>query len=174
MAYGSKQKQALVSGANPVAGATDGGLARGPGPVLVSGRARCEDRGRVRSRRGCLGRSGSGGSVTLAGVSPRLPSSVSGGYLTFAEREDRDLVCAAAQCPRDRPAAGPGSVDDLARVASQRLYADLPVGLQGLDRAVARRASRAPAKDLPSSSPTTGSATSRTACPVSSTPSTAR
>jgi putative transposase len=35
---------AWLSGANPVAGAADGGLAPGPGPVLVGDRGRCDDR----------------------------------------------------------------------------------------------------------------------------------
>ena len=56
----------VVSGADPVAGSADGGVARGSGPVLGGDRSRREDRGRGGGERACHPRSGSGGSVTLA------------------------------------------------------------------------------------------------------------
>ena len=56
---------AVVSGADPIAGSADGGLAAGPGPVLGGDRAGCPTRTR-RWKSACHPRSGHGGSVTLA------------------------------------------------------------------------------------------------------------
>lgn len=72
------------------------------------------------------------------GVNPCLPPTVSGRFLSFAEREDIALHKAQGLgwCAPS-PARWAGSVDDLTRVAPDRVESDLPARLSGIGRAVA-------------------------------------
>src|SRR4051794_3961184 len=57
---------------------------------------------------------------------------------------DRAVAGAGSWCARDRAAAGSQPVDDLAGAASERVDADVAARVQGVGRAVARRASCLP------------------------------
>ena len=61
---------------------------RGPGPVLGGDRSRGEDRGRGGGGRACHPPVGFRWFRHAGGVNPCLPPTVSGRYLSFAERED--------------------------------------------------------------------------------------
>ena len=102
------------------------------------------------------------------GVNPCLPQTVTGRYLSFAEREDIAIWRAQkARCPRDRPTSRSEPVDDLARAAPQRVDADLPTRLQGIDSPVACRAPSTPTQGGQAGRPTTGCVTtSRTDFPA--------
>src|SRR5512132_1563133 len=58
--------------------------------------------------------------AACGGVRPRRGRDLKGRCLSFAEREEIALARARRDDPCDRPAAGTGAVDDLARAASQR------------------------------------------------------
>ncbi len=174
MAYGPKQKQArLYRGQIP-----------SPGRPTVAWR---EDRVRfwsavargVKTEDACVearvsGPVGFRWFRHAGGVSPRLPSSVSGRYLTFAS------VRTSRSCMRSSsvPARSAGRWAGIRRRSRGSCAATPlrgPTGWTTRPRSRSGTPSVARAgQKLPSSSPTTGSATSRTACPVSSTPSTAR
>ena len=136
-----------VSRADPVAGAADGGVARGPG--RGSGRrslagVKTEDAAR---EAGVSSPVGFRWFRHAGGVNPCLPPTVSGRYLSFAEREDIALLRAQELGVREiARRLGRDPVDDLAGAAPQRVDADVAARLQGVDRAVARRAARPPAE----------------------------
>lgn len=84
---GAAASGSVVSGADPLAGPPDGGLAGGPGPFWAA------------VARGVMTKDAAGQAGVSApvgfrwfrhagGVNPALPSAVSGRYLSFAERED--------------------------------------------------------------------------------------
>ena len=81
------------------------------------------------------------------GVNPCLSPTVSGRYLSFGEREEIALLRAQGRGVREiarRLESQP--VDDLAGAAPERVDADVAARVQGVDRAVARRASCPPTK----------------------------
>ena len=78
----------VVSGADPVAGAADGGVAGGPGPVLGGDRSRGARPRTRRWRSACHPPVGFRWFRHAGGVNPCLAPTVSGRYLSFAERED--------------------------------------------------------------------------------------
>src|SRR5829696_3196201 len=137
---------AVVSGADPVAGSADGGLAAGPGPVLGGDRAGCPLGGRgVGNRRVTRGRD----TVVPARwrrESLPCPDGVGSLLVLRRTRGHRHLARPEAGCARDLPATAPVAVDDLAGVAAQRVHADLAAGVSGVDRAVARRTPRSSAQ----------------------------
>ena len=138
---------AAVSGADPIAGSADGGLAAGPGPVLGGDRAGCPLRGRgVGNRRVTRGRD------TVVPSRWRCeplscPDGVGAVSVLRRTRGHRHLARTEAGCARDRPAAEPVTLDDLAGVAAQRVHADLAAGVSGVDRPVARRTPRSSAHE---------------------------
>ena len=99
------------------------------------------------------------------GVNPCLPPAVSGRYLSFAEREDIALLGAQGWGSRDRPPAGPQSVDDLAGGARATPRPG-PTSWTTRRRSRSGMPSVAPVdRRSPSWSPTTGCAsTCRTGC----------
>jgi hypothetical protein len=81
------------------------------------------------------------------GVNPFLSSTLSGRYLSFGEREEIVLLPRLGSwCAGDRAAAASQSVDDLAGASPERVDADVAARVQGIDRAVARRAPCPPAE----------------------------
>jgi putative transposase len=137
---------AAVSGADPVAGSADGGVAAGSRPVLGGDCAGCQLRGRgAGDRRVVRGR----GAVVPARWRREplaCPDGVGALSVLRRTRGHRHLARTEAGCARDRPAAEPVAVDDLAGVAAQRVHADLAAGVSGVDRAVARRTPRSSAQ----------------------------
>jgi DNA-binding CsgD family transcriptional regulator len=116
---------AWLSGATPVAGAADRGLAPGPGPVLGGHRGGCDDRGRR-----CRGGRVVTGRVPLVphtgGVNPRLRETVSGRYLASNECEDIALWRAQGAGVREiarRQGRAASTIScELRRNASTRTY----------------------------------------------------
>jgi hypothetical protein len=137
---------AAVSGADPIAGSADGGLAAGSRPVLGGDCAGCQFRGRgAGDRRVVRGR----GTVVPARwrCEPlSCPDGVGAVSVLRRTRGHRHLARPEAGGARDLPATAPVAVDDLAGVAAQRVHADLAAGVSGVDRAVARRTPRSSAQ----------------------------
>jgi putative transposase len=105
---------AVVPGADPLAGSADGGLAAGPRAVLGGDRAGCPLR-----RCGDADRGITGGRDTVVPARWRgepLSCPDGGGSLLVLRRTrgHRHLARTEAWCARDRPAAEPVAVDDLA------------------------------------------------------------
>jgi hypothetical protein len=105
---------AVVPGADPLAGSADGGLAAGPRAVLGGDRA-----GRPLRRCGDADRGITGGRDTVVPARWRgepLSCPDGGGSLLVLRRTrgHRHLARTEAWCARDRPAAEPVAVDDLA------------------------------------------------------------
>src|SRR5215216_71482 len=136
---------AAVSGADSVAGSADGGLAAGSRPVLGGDCARCQFRGRgAGDRRVVRGR----GAVVPARwrCEPlSCPDGVGAVSVLRRTRGHCHLARSQAGGARDRPAAEPVALNDLAGVAAQRVHADLAAGVSGVDRAVARPTPRSSA-----------------------------
>ena len=132
---------AALSRAGAVAGAADGGVAGGSGPVLGGDRPGDQDRGR-RAR----GRSVVSGRVPVVPSRwRREPLSAVGGVgsvsVVLRARGHYDLPCAGPGRAGDRPPAGAQPVDDLAGAAAECIDSDVAAGVQGVDRAVACRTS---------------------------------
>jgi hypothetical protein len=129
-----------LSGADPIAGGTDGRLARGPSPILGGNCSRGEDRGSCGRGEGVLTRG-----VPL--VPPRwrsesMPPSYRVRSLLILRRTrgHRDLASSECGRARDRLLTRAKPLDDLARDSPQRLDALLSPHLQGVNRPVALRA----------------------------------
>jgi len=139
---------AAVSGAGPVSRSADRGLAGGPRALLDGHRARgqfggCGGRGR------CV----AGGRRAVVPKRWRRdaePAAVRVGSLHVLRGEGghRHLARSEGWCPRDRSPPGSCILDGLAGAATQRLDADLALGVPGVDGAMACRAQSSSAQGL--------------------------
>jgi putative transposase len=143
---GTAARRAAVSGTDSVTGPADGGVASGPRRVLGGDRARREDRGR--------GGGGAGVIPCCVQVVPsrwwREPLLARNGVgplsVVRGARGHCGLARTEVRCARDRAAARPVAVDDLAGAAAQRVDTNVPSRVSGVARAVACGATRSPSQ----------------------------
>ncbi len=100
-----------------------------------------------RPRSACLRPSDRGGFATLAAWDPILPRLCGGVTCPSASVRTSRSGVLRAWSSTDRTATGPVAVDDLPGGATQRIDADLQVGVPGVTGAVACRAPRPPPQD---------------------------